>query len=53
MSTVSLNVISRTMLGKKYTNESKNVIVSPYEFKKMLDELLFLSGVLNIGDSLP
>jgi len=27
--------------------------VSPDEFKKMLDELFLLSGVLNIGDSIP
>ncbi|KAA0065634.1 cytochrome P450 71A1-like [Cucumis melo var. makuwa] len=54
LSTVSLNVISRMVLGKKYTDESsENGIVSPDEFKKMLDELFLLSGVLNIGDSIP
>ncbi|KAF5466363.1 hypothetical protein F2P56_016294 [Juglans regia] len=53
LSTVSLNVISRMVLGKKYTDESENSIVSPEEFKKMLDELFLLSGVLNIGDSIP
>ncbi|XP_050381464.1 trimethyltridecatetraene synthase-like [Argentina anserina] len=53
LSTVSLNVISRMVLGKKYTDESKEAIVSPDEFKKMLDELFLLSGVLNIGDSIP
>ncbi|CAK9324780.1 unnamed protein product [Citrullus colocynthis] len=53
LSTVSLNVISRMVLGKKYTDESENAIVSPDEFKKMLDELFLLSGVLNIGDSIP
>ncbi|KAG6581767.1 Trimethyltridecatetraene synthase, partial [Cucurbita argyrosperma subsp. sororia] len=41
------------VLGKKYTDESENGIVSPDEFKKMLDELFLLSGVLNIGDSIP
>ncbi|KAM2653954.1 hypothetical protein EV2_025521 [Malus domestica] len=53
LSTVSLNVISRMVLGKKYTDETKDAIVSPDEFKKMLDELFLLSGVLNIGDSIP
>ncbi|KAL2516408.1 Flavonoid 3'-monooxygenase [Forsythia ovata] len=53
LSTVSLNVISRMVLGKKYLDESENSIVSPEEFKKMLDELFLLNGVLNIGDSIP
>lgn len=53
LSTVSLNVISRMVLGKKYTDKSEDSIVSPDEFKKMLDELFLLSGVLNIGDSIP
>ncbi|XP_058108614.1 trimethyltridecatetraene synthase-like [Magnolia sinica] len=55
LSTVSLNVISRMVLGKKYTEESgsKTPIVTPEEFKKMIDELFLLSGVLNIGDSIP
>ncbi|KAL6144465.1 hypothetical protein ACLB2K_055157 [Fragaria x ananassa] len=41
------------VLGKKYTDESENAIVRPDEFKKMLDELFLLTGVLNIGDSIP
>ncbi|KAL5579578.1 hypothetical protein UlMin_012020 [Ulmus minor] len=53
LSTLSLNVISRMALGKKYTDETENGIVSPQEFRKMLDELFLLSGVLNIGDSIP
>ncbi|KAM5579576.1 trimethyltridecatetraene synthase-like [Rosa sericea] len=53
LSNVSLNVISRMVLGKKYTDKSKDAIVSPDEFKKMIDELFLLSGVLNIGDSIP
>ena len=53
LSTVSLNVISRMVLGKKYTDGTENAVVSPDEFKKMLDELFLLSGVLNIGDSIP
>ncbi|XP_075505262.1 trimethyltridecatetraene synthase-like [Primulina tabacum] len=53
LSTVSLNVISRMVLGKRYTDESKDSIVSPHEFKRMLDELFFLNGVINIGDLIP
>lgn len=55
LSTVSLNVISRMVLGKKYTEEteSETPIVTPDEFKKMMDELFLLNGVLNIGDSIP
>ncbi|TKY64256.1 Flavonoid 3'-monooxygenase [Spatholobus suberectus] len=53
LSNLSLNVISRMVLGKKYLEESENAIVSPEEFKKMLDELFLLNGVLNIGDFIP
>nr|QUN00511.1 cytochrome P450 92A172 [Tripterygium wilfordii] len=54
LSTVSLNVISRMVLGKKYADKSlKNEIVEPEEFKEMLDELFLLNGVLDIGDSIP
>ncbi|WOL12150.1 hypothetical protein Cni_G20915 [Canna indica] len=56
LTTVSLNVISRMVLGKKYLDkatEGETVVVSPEEFKEMLDELFLLNGVLNIGDSIP
>ncbi|XP_028763227.1 flavonoid 3'-monooxygenase [Neltuma alba] len=53
LSTLSLNVISRMVLGKRYLEKSQNAIVSPEEFKKMLDELFLLNGVLNIGDFIP
>nr|DAD49174.1 TPA_asm: hypothetical protein HUJ06_019111 [Nelumbo nucifera] len=53
LSTLSLNVISRMVLGKKYTDESETSIVTPGEFKKMLDELFLLNGVVNIGDYIP
>ncbi|KAL3528583.1 hypothetical protein ACH5RR_007905 [Cinchona calisaya] len=53
LSTVSLNVISRMVLGKRYLDESENSVVLPEEFKKMLDELFLLNGVFNIGDSIP
>nr|AYM47547.1 flavonoid 3'-hydroxylase [Dracaena cambodiana] len=53
LSTLSLNVISRMVLGKKYLEEEMGAAVTPEEFKRMLDELFLLSGVLNIGDSIP
>ncbi|KAK1314305.1 Flavonoid 3'-monooxygenase [Acorus calamus] len=54
LSTLSLNVISRMVLGKRYLDEQEEEsIVSPEEFKKMLDELFLLNGVLNIGDWIP
>jgi cytochrome P450 len=59
LSTVSLNVITRMVMGKKYLEkevrdaESGAVITTPDEFKWMIDELFLLNGVLNIGDSIP
>ncbi|XVE50695.1 hypothetical protein DITRI_Ditri01bG0183900 [Diplodiscus trichospermus] len=54
LSTLSLNVISRMVFGKKYTEGTgENEIVTPKEFKEMLDELFLLNGVLDIGDSIP
>ncbi|KAI0494548.1 hypothetical protein KFK09_024686 [Dendrobium nobile] len=59
LSTLSLNVISRMVFGRRYldpTAEDKAAPpppVSPEEFKRMLDELFLLNGVLNIGDSIP
>ncbi|KAJ3703177.1 hypothetical protein LUZ61_006882 [Rhynchospora tenuis] len=53
MSAASMNVISRMLLGKKYLDKSEGAIVPPEEFKRMLDELFLLNGVLNIGDSIP
>ncbi|XP_077230347.1 trimethyltridecatetraene synthase-like [Tasmannia lanceolata] len=55
LSTASLNIISRMVLGKTYTDESKskNQIITSEELKKILDEWFLLNGVLNIGDSIP
>ncbi|KAF7814029.1 cytochrome P450 71A1-like [Senna tora] len=50
---LSLNAMSRIVLGKKYTGKSENVVVSSEEFNKMVEELFLLSGVLNIGDFIP
>lgn len=52
LSTVSLNIISRIVLGKKYTEEPEP-IVTREELKRMLDEVFLLKGVLNIGDYIP
>ncbi|KAL1551764.1 hypothetical protein AAHA92_19564 [Salvia divinorum] len=51
LSTVSLNVISRMVLGRRYLDGGGGVAAE--EFKKMLDELFFIGGVLNIGDMIP
>ncbi|XP_057455063.1 dimethylnonatriene synthase-like [Lotus japonicus] len=54
LSTLSLNVISRMVFGKNYLEQSEsNNIISPEEFKKLLDELFMLNGVFNIGDFIP
>ncbi|PKA49953.1 Flavonoid 3'-monooxygenase [Apostasia shenzhenica] len=59
LSTLSLNVISRMVFGRKYHDPTADEQaappppVSPEEFKRMLDELFLLNGVLNIGDSIP
>ncbi|CDP17013.1 unnamed protein product [Coffea canephora] len=54
LTTMTLNVISRMVLGKRYLDQSdQNSIVTPEEFVKMMDELLLLNGVFNIGDSIP
>ncbi|CAD6219071.1 unnamed protein product [Miscanthus lutarioriparius] len=58
LSTVSLNVITRMVLGKKYLDKEEAAagsvtMTTPEEFKWMLDELFLLNGVLNIGDSIP
>ncbi|OEL19401.1 hypothetical protein BAE44_0019582 [Dichanthelium oligosanthes] len=50
---VSLSVISRMALGKKYVVEGGGSPVQPEEFRWMLHELFFLGGVLGIGDFIP
>ncbi|KAK4438520.1 Trimethyltridecatetraene synthase [Sesamum alatum] len=54
LSIMTLNVISRMVLGKRYLDKDiDNAVVSPEEFQKMLDELFLLNGVINVGDLIP
>ncbi|XP_009388239.2 trimethyltridecatetraene synthase-like [Musa acuminata AAA Group] len=57
--TVNLNIISRIVLGRKYTQEQSvssgapAAIVPQEEFKEMMEELMLLNGVINVGDLIP
>ncbi|KAL6655500.1 hypothetical protein ACP70R_006326 [Stipagrostis hirtigluma subsp. patula] len=62
LSTMSLNIITRMVLGRKYVDDKEVVagaggaggsVTAPREFRWMLDELFLLNGVLNIGDWIP
>lgn len=55
MSTLSLNVITRMVMGKRLFADgaSEGPVPSMEVFRWMLDELFLLNGVLNIGDWIP
>ena len=55
LSRLTLSIISRIVLSKKYFSESKHEtsVVTLEEFQEMLDEVFLLSGVFNIGDWIP
>ncbi|KAF8704447.1 hypothetical protein HU200_031400 [Digitaria exilis] len=61
MSTLSMNVITRMVLGKRLFDAAGDngaaaadgPVSSMAEFKCMMDELLLLNGVLNVGDWIP
>ncbi|KAL6274385.1 hypothetical protein ACE6H2_025077 [Prunus campanulata] len=55
ISRLTLSTVSRIVLGKEYFSESQFVTstMTLREFQDMLDELVCLSGVLNIGDWIP
>ncbi|TVU05647.1 hypothetical protein EJB05_48816, partial [Eragrostis curvula] len=57
LSNLSMNVITRMVLGKRLFGEGADVMEGPVssvaEFKWMMDELMLLNGVLNIGDWIP
>ncbi|KAL6649969.1 hypothetical protein ACP70R_014193 [Stipagrostis hirtigluma subsp. patula] len=52
---LSLNVISRMALGRKYVGEgaAAGSPTTPEEFRWMVGELFHLNGVLNVGDMIP
>ncbi|KAL6646997.1 hypothetical protein ACP70R_014434 [Stipagrostis hirtigluma subsp. patula] len=53
---VSLNVISRMVLGKKYVTgagDGDGSVTTPEEFRWMVQELFVLNGVINVGDVIP
>ncbi|XP_054779531.1 trimethyltridecatetraene synthase-like [Prosopis cineraria] len=52
--TLTLNIISRMVLGKKYVEKGQGGFVSWEEFRELLDEFVLLNtGVANIGDLFP
>ncbi|KAL6846499.1 hypothetical protein ACP4OV_023947 [Aristida adscensionis] len=54
LSDMSLNIITRMVLGRKYADDADGgEVAAPKEFRWMLDELFLLNGVLNIGDWIP
>ncbi|XBI22313.1 hypothetical protein VPH35_063343 [Triticum aestivum] len=55
MWTLSLNVITRMVMGKRLFADgaSEGPMPSMEVFRRMLDELFLLNGVLNIGDWIP
>ena len=58
---VTLNVVSRMVLGKKYVvhdgtgagGGGAGSATTPEEFMWMVDEFFYLSGALNVGDMIP
>ncbi|AQK51909.1 Flavonoid 3'-monooxygenase [Zea mays] len=60
LSTFSMNVITRMVLGKRFfdgeeaeESAAEGPVSSLPEFMWMMDELMLLNGVLNIGDWIP
>ncbi|CAO2163132.1 unnamed protein product [Urochloa humidicola] len=62
LSTLSLNVITRMVLGKRLfdtggagdgASAAEGPVPSLAEFKLMMEELMFLNGALNVGDWIP
>ncbi|KAL6609643.1 hypothetical protein ACP70R_039612 [Stipagrostis hirtigluma subsp. patula] len=51
---LTLNAISRMVLGKKYVVEGGGLAAAtPGEFRWMIEEIFFLNGAPNIGDMIP
>ncbi|CAO2163131.1 unnamed protein product [Urochloa humidicola] len=57
LSTLTMNVITRMVLGKRFFGDGADTVEGPVsslsEIKWMMDELMFLNGVLNAGDWIP
>jgi typhasterol/6-deoxotyphasterol 2alpha-hydroxylase len=57
LQTMTLGVISRIVLGRKYVvqeeGNSAPPVVTPAEFREMVDEFFVLHGAFNIGDFIP
>uniref|UniRef100_A0ACD5VVD4 Uncharacterized protein n=1 Tax=Avena sativa TaxID=4498 RepID=A0ACD5VVD4_AVESA len=59
MATMTLNIIMRKALGKKYMDKVARderhamIMTRPEEFKWMIVEFFYLNGVPDIGDSIP
>ncbi|KAH9717197.1 hypothetical protein WN944_023074 [Citrus x changshan-huyou] len=49
----NLATMSRMLLGKRYTEDNQNNIVTAKEFTEIVDEVFFISGILDIGDAIP
>ncbi|CAL5010237.1 unnamed protein product [Urochloa decumbens] len=57
---VTLNVVSRMVLGRKYVGVEEvggagggAAAVTPEEFRWMIEEIFFLNGALHVGDMVP
>ncbi|XP_065045109.1 trimethyltridecatetraene synthase-like [Musa acuminata AAA Group] len=57
--TINHNIMSRMVLGRKYTLEQSlssgapAAFVSQEEFKEMIEEMMLLNSVINVGDLIP
>ncbi|KAH9667694.1 Flavonoid 3-monooxygenase [Citrus sinensis] len=49
----NLAIMSRMLFGKRYTEENENNVVTPKELTEIVEEVFFLSGVLDIGGAIP
>uniref|UniRef100_A0A7N0V2S2 Flavonoid 3'-monooxygenase n=1 Tax=Kalanchoe fedtschenkoi TaxID=63787 RepID=A0A7N0V2S2_KALFE len=61
LSRLNLNIMSRVVLGKKYSSDSEHLrakpaddsVMSVEELQVMLEEIILLNGVFTIGDWVP
>ncbi|CAN6174468.1 unnamed protein product [Urochloa humidicola] len=50
---MTLGMISRMVLGKKYIQVEASTVFTAAEFREIVDELFALNGVFNVGDFVP